>query len=101
MSLIATRQTSGPNATATTRNSSRSALTTASLCRRKRRQASSPGEKAALLAGLATASAGADGSTVRDAGVEPAIQDIGDEVEEDHQAREHEGHRHDDRRVVG
>src|SRR5215218_8985574 len=101
ISLIGTRQTSGPSTTASTISPRMNALAIASLWRRKRRHASRPGENRALLAGLITTAAAVGGSTVRDAGVEPAINHIGKEVEEDHEAREDEGDGHHDRRVVG
>ena len=44
---------------------------------------------------------GVPASAEGNAWVEPAIEDIGDQVEEDDEAGEHERHRHDDRRVVG
>src|SRR6185503_5159577 len=70
---------------------------TARRWRRKRRQASAHGEwLRARRFGAAPAPL-----AVRDPGVEPAIEDVGEQVEEDDQAREHEGHRHDHRRVVG
>src|SRR5580698_9793832 len=99
ISLIGTRQTSGPSSTASTISARMTVLTMASLCRRKRRHASRPGEKRALRAGVAT-TAPAGASAVRDAGVEPAIKDIGNQVEQDDETGEHERHRHHDRRVV-
>ena len=50
---------------------------------------------------LPTALGRSEASAVGDAGVEPAIQDIGDKVEKDDEAGEHEGHGHDDGRVIG
>src|SRR6185437_14818755 len=82
ISLIGTRQSSGPSTTASTMIASTTELAIASLCRRKRRHASRPGVDGALLADLApVAAAAAPGaSAVRDAGVEPAIKDICNEV---------------------
>src|SRR6185437_2774507 len=100
ISLIGTRQTSGPNRTARTIASSTTVLAIASLWRRKRRQASRPGETRAFLAGLAATAAPVGASTESDAGVEPAIKEIGDEVEKDDETGEHERDGHHDRRVV-
>src|SRR5947207_13544575 len=97
MSLIATFQTSGPTATRTTIATSTVRPTTASRCRRKRRHASAAGE---TLRRRGAATLSATGLAIADAGVEPAIEQVGDEVEEDDEAREHERHRHDHRRVV-
>src|SRR5471030_2260012 len=74
------------------------ALTTASLWRRKRRHASCVGEKRCALS-LAAAAEGA--SAESNAGVEPAIEHICNEVEEDDETSEHEGDGHHDGRVVG
>src|SRR4029078_6078241 len=78
-------------------SASTTAPATASRWRLKRRQASAHGEL--LLA------RGAPGrrtpSAVGDAGVEPAIKEVSEQVEEDHEAGQHEGHRHDDRRGGG
>src|SRR4029077_2349249 len=71
-------------------------LASASRWRRKRRHASSHGEK--CRAGrCATCGTLAE----RDARIEPSIEDVRDEVEQDDEAGEHEGARHDPRRVVG
>src|SRR5688572_7113742 len=72
---------------------------TARWWRRKRRPTSAQGEVLRLR--LAAGAGAASASAVADAGVEPAIEEVCDQVEEDHEAGEHEGHRHDDRRVVG
>src|SRR3954454_4666757 len=96
MSLICTRQTSGPNATIAIITSSTTSPSTASLWRLKRRHASSHGET--LRRGCVAVAT--TGSAVADAGVEPAIEDVRDEVEGDHEARGDEGHRHHHRRVV-
>src|SRR5688572_11732627 len=98
MSLIATGQMNGPSTTVAISSSRTTPLATASRCRRKRRHASCHGDVGRFLRGWATADAGA--SAVRDAGVEPAIDDISQEVEEDDETGDHEGHGHHDRRVV-
>src|SRR5687768_3729140 len=92
MSLMGTRQMRGPKSTASTITVRTTVPKSASLWRRKRRHTSAHGELLRARAGLGAMSA----SAVGDAGVEPAIEQVGDEVEEDHQAGEHEGHRHDD-----
>src|SRR5262252_5889737 len=95
ISLIGTFQIQGPNATSRTIVASTTALSTASLCRRKRRDASTHGETPRARAGaLATLAVG-------NAGIEPAIEQIGDQVEGDHETREHERHRHDHGGVIG
>src|SRR5512133_73628 len=93
ISLTATFQTSGPNTTSATITASTNMLTSASLWRRKRRHASRMSE---TLRGLP----GFTGLAITDAGVEPAIKQVGNQVEDDDQAREHEGDPHDHRRVV-
>src|SRR6478736_4922814 len=98
MSLIATFQTSGPNTTMSTITLRTTRPMTASRCRRKRRHASAAGETLRRRRGAAAAPTLA--LAVGDAGIEPAIKKVGDEVEEDDEAGEHEGHRHHDRRVV-
>src|SRR5215831_13685739 len=94
ISLIGTCHRAGPSTTASPIASRTIELTTARRCRRKRRQASSAGETCGASSRLAPRSA------VSDAGVEPAIEDVCNQVEQDHQAREDEGHAHDDRRVI-
>src|SRR6478735_6145439 len=94
ISFTGSFQIQGPAMTAITITARISVPRSASWWRRKRRHASERG-------GFAGARAPASDSTVGDAGVEPAIEQVGDEVEEDHEAGEHEGHRHDHRRVVG
>src|ERR1017187_5796763 len=94
MSLIESFQTSGPNATISTITASTTRAATASLRRRKRRHGSAHGGTLRRRTGAAAALAVADG------GVEPAIEEVGDQVEEDDQAREDKGHGHDHRRVV-
>src|SRR5438552_5063707 len=96
MSLIGICQTSAPAATATIIKTRMARLATASRCRRKRRHAS-PTSVTWRKRPKPTIAA----SAVRDAGVEPAIEDIGEQVEQDHEAGEDERHRHDNRRVVG
>src|SRR3954471_5602150 len=96
ISLIGTRQIQGPIKIANASSASTTTLTPARRWRRKRRSASRPGENARLRGATAGAA-----STEGDAWVKPAIQDIGNQVEEDDEAGEHEGHRHDDRRIVG
>src|SRR6185295_16700128 len=97
MSLIATGQINGPNRTRKAISPSTTRPAIASLWRRNRRQASAHGE---LLRARSTGGS-AMPSAVGDAGVEPAIEDVGEQVEEDYQAGKHERHRHDYRRVVG
>src|SRR5689334_4237693 len=96
MSLIGTRHSSGPNVTARAMNARMTLLATASLCRRKRRQISPPGDARSPRA-IPSATELAEG----DARVEPAIEDVGKQVEENHQAGEHKRHRHNNRRVIG
>src|SRR5687768_1940889 len=98
MSLIGTRQMSGPKSTARTITVRITVPRTARWWRRKRRPTSAQGE---LLRARFAGSGGTSPSAVGDAGVEPAIEQVGDEVEEDHEAGEDEGHRHDHGRVVG
>src|SRR5688500_10520280 len=81
--------------------SSTTAPVTASTWRRKRRQVSSAGEIERALRSWAAATTVAGASAERDAGVEPAIEDICNEVEEDDETGEHEGDAHHDGRVVG
>src|SRR5690349_8663837 len=92
MSLIGTCQIHGPASTANRMINRISAPPKASLWRRKRRHASVPQPTRGRIAPPAP-----EALAEADAGIEPAIEDVGDEVEEDHQAREHEGHRHDHR----
>src|SRR5262245_18081712 len=98
ISLIGTVQISGPTAIAATISSSTAALSTARRWRRNRRHASCHGEKRWRLRGAAGAAApGAPTGVATDAGaasaesdtgVEPGIEDVGDEVAEDDEARE-------------
>src|SRR5438045_9449786 len=96
MSFIGTRHSSGPNATASAINASMTALATASLCRRKRRQISPAGDPRSTRT-----MPSAIGLAVGDARVEPAIEDVGEQVEQDDQAGEHKRHCHYDRRIIG
>src|SRR6476646_5274638 len=95
MSLIESFHSIGPNATISTMMQRTTRPRTASLCRRKRRHASAQGET--LRRGSAAV---ATTLAIADAGVEPAIKEVGDQVEQNHQAREDERHGHDHRRVV-
>src|ERR1043165_3082781 len=95
MSLIATRQMKGPSAIDRIMVSRMIALAKARRWRRKRRHAASHGEYGRTLRGASATSA------ERDTRIEPSIKDVRDKVEQDHEAGEHEGDRHDHRRVVG
>src|ERR1051325_1195106 len=95
MSLIATRHTNGPKAIARIIASRIMALAKASRWRRNRRQASSHGENGRTLRGCTSGTL-----PERDARVEPSIEDVRDEVEQDNETGEHEGDRHDHRRVI-
>src|SRR5262245_51903105 len=96
ISLIGIGHSHGPATIASASSASTTTLAAASRWRRNRLSASRPGEKRRLRdAGAAAA------STEGDAWVKPAIQDIGDQVEEDDEAGEHEGDGHDHGRVVG
>src|SRR5687768_14299460 len=101
MSLIGTFQNSGPRATTSTRAISTNRLATARWCLRKRRQASAASELDRLRLPTTSTPAAAGGSAESDAGVEPTIEDVRDQVEQDDEAGEHEGHAHDHRGVVG
>src|SRR5262245_53594082 len=96
MSLIGTGQTVVPSRMASTMAMRMTPLATARRCRLNRRQASSPGEKRRPLARTPAPS-----SVEGNARIEPAIEDVGDEVEEHHEAREDERHRHHDGCIVG
>src|SRR5215469_503111 len=95
ISLIGTRQTSGPSATASTIRAKITMLTTAGRCRRNRRQVSVPGETR-----LARPPPSCPALAVGNARVEPAIEQVGDQIEQDDEAGKDERHRHDHRRVV-
>src|SRR5450759_1345298 len=96
ISLIGTRQINGPSKTAKVTAVRITTLATAMRWRPNLRHASSPGDmrRRRPSSGRAT-------STIGDAWVKPAIDDIGQEVEDDDEAGEHECHRHDDGRVIG
>src|SRR5262245_17117067 len=104
ISLIGTRHAQGPTRTPTTMIARMMAPASASLCRRKRRHASAPRSrggrdgapplKAAVVPALGASVVPAfeasvvpafEALAVRDAGVEPAIEDVGEQVEEDHE----------------
>ena len=93
MSLMATFQTSGPKTTSRIISISTIKLTIAMRWRQKRRHASRHSET-----GRTRRTAGM--SAVADARVEPAIDQIGEEVEQDHEASEDKRHGHDHRGVV-
>src|SRR5690242_8738255 len=93
---MGTRQIKGPIRIASASSASTMTLKAASRCRRNLRSASRPGEKR----GSRFAGARPE-STIGDAWVKPAIDHIGQEVEDNHETGEHEGHGHDDRRVIG
>src|SRR5438105_414886 len=95
MSLMATFQTNGPSAMARIIASRMNVLANAILWRRNRRHASSHGEN--CRAGRCGVITSAEGDTR----VEPSIEDVRDEVEQDDEAGEHESHRHDHWGVVG
>src|SRR3978361_754157 len=90
ISLIGTRQTNDPNSTAEVSTVRITTLATAMRWRRNFRHASKPGEIRRERPCEGTAI-----SAVGDAWVKPAIDDIGQEVEENDKTGEHEGHRHD------
>src|SRR5262245_25115631 len=96
MALIGKAHNEGPSRMASTMASRIAPLTTASGCLRNLRQASSHGEKC-----RARRRPGAAASPVSDSGIEPAIDDVCDEVEEDHETGEDERNGHDNRGVVG
>src|SRR5882724_52492 len=96
ISLIGTRQISGPSTTADVSTVKITTLATAMRWRRNFRHASKPREVR-----RGRPSNGTVTSTVGDAWVKPAIDDISQEVEDDNETGEHERHRHDDRRVIG
>src|SRR5262245_29712376 len=100
MSLIGTRHHSGPSATVSTIAAKIAVLATARRWRRKRRQDSRPGDTLRRTGGPASA-AGAPTSAERNAWVEPGIEEVRDEIEQDDEAGEDERHGHDHRRVVG
>src|SRR6516165_4276943 len=96
MSLIGTDHTVPPSKMASTIAMRMTPLATARRCRLNRRQASSPGENRRPLPRTPVPT-----SVEGNARIEPAIEDVGDEVEEHHEAREHERHSHHDGCIVG
>src|SRR5262245_48114447 len=96
MSLIGTDQTVVPSRMASTMAIRMTPLATARRWRLNRRQASSPGENRRPLA-RPPAPISVEGN----ARIEPAIEDVGDEVEEHHETGEDERHGHHDRCIVG
>src|SRR5690348_3216835 len=96
MSLIGTAHKSGPNATASSIDARTAKLTIASRCRQNRRQVSNPGEVRSVASTIA-----GETLAVGDARVEPAIENVGNQVEQDYETGKYEGHRHDHRRIVG
>src|SRR5882757_2556777 len=96
ISLIGRRQSSGPNRTADVSSTRITTLTTAMRWRRNFRHTSRPGEMRGLRPCSGTAI-----SAVGDAWVKPAIDDIGQEVEDDDETGEHERNGHDHRRIIG
>src|SRR5262249_30610887 len=96
ISLMGTGQSVVPSRMASTMAMRMTPPATARRCRLNRRQASSPGEKRRPLV-----RAPAPTSVEGNARIEPAIEDVGDEVEEHDETREHEGNGHDHRCIVG
>src|SRR5262249_42770885 len=96
MSLIGTGHTVVPNRMASTMAIRMTPLATARRCRRNRRQASSPGENRRRLARVPERT-----SVEGNARIEPAIEDVSDEVEEHYETGEDERHGHHDGRIVG
>src|SRR5262245_10820811 len=96
MSLMGTCHHSGPNTTVRMINAKMAALATAKRWRRKRRHDSRLGGTR-----LRAASARSATSAVGNARVEPAIDEVCEQIEQNDQAGEDECHRHDGRRVVG
>src|SRR5258706_1252815 len=103
ISLIATGHSHGPNTTPATMMTRIKAPIKASLCRLKRRHMSCASETDRRGRGTG----GGRGGEARrrsaegDARVEPAIEEIRQQVEKDDEAGEHERDAHDHRRVVG
>src|SRR5687768_14769223 len=91
ISLIGTGHSHGATRTATTMTVRIIAPRNASLWRRKRRHSSAP-----QRAGGRTGAPPARALAVGDAGIEPAIDHVGEQVEENDEARAHERHRYDD-----
>src|SRR6516225_8356087 len=84
MSLIGTRHNNGPNATASNIVAKIMVLAIASRCRTKRRPISRVGEAPSTRSASSRAAL-----AVGDARVEPAIENVGDQVEQDYKASEH------------
>src|SRR5262245_6216202 len=96
MSLMATGHRLGPSTIAAIIKARMTALAKARRWRRNLRHASKPGET-----GRARRRPPGATSTEGDAGVEPSIQDIGDQIEEDDKAGKDKSHGHDHRGVIG
>src|SRR5262247_513405 len=96
MSLMATGQSVGPNMIGRIINSRITVLARARRCRRNLRQASKAGET-----GRERRKPLLPASSEGDAGVEPSIQDIGDQIEEDDKAGKDKSYCHDHRGVIG
>src|SRR5215831_15804236 len=90
ISLMGTGHSHGLTSTAVTITARMIAPRKARRWRRKRRHASAPGRTSGRDGAPPAAS-----SAVNDAGVEPAIHDVGEQVEEDDEAGEHERYGHD------
>src|SRR5882757_2567720 len=88
ISLIEAPQNSGAKRIAAIIAKRMNPLANASRWRRNRRHASRHGEKC-------RAGRGAARSAERDARIEPSIEDVRDEIEQDDKAGEHESDRHD------
>src|SRR5262249_45027923 len=89
MSLMATGHRLGPNTIARIISNRMTAPASAKRWRRNRRQASNASdvERGRRAGALVASSEG-------DAGVEPSIEDISDQVEQHHKAGKYERHRH-------
>src|SRR3974377_885691 len=96
MSLIGTCHKSGPSATAISIKPRMTALAAANRCRRNRAPVSKPGTGRSPRVRRSDRA-----QTGEDAGVEPAIEDVGNQIEQDDQTGEYKGDRHDHRRIVG
>src|SRR5215510_11698754 len=96
MSLMATGHTVGPSTMAAIIATRTTALAKARRWRRNLRHASKPGETGRERLRPAGAA-----STEGDAGVEPSIQDIGDQIENDDEAGKDKSHCHDHRGIIG
>src|SRR6266446_6649446 len=96
ISLIGTCHSSGPSTTARIIDARIATLATARRWRRKRRQASMPGDTCFLRTIAPTSKL-----SVGNARVEPAIENIRNQIERDDQTGKHERHRHDHGGIVG